>query len=199
MSGSIFPLFPPGYAPPSATYLLSILIHVGAPILAVAVVWWLVNQTERVIHWLFPNLEWEHSLGWLNIRAQKRADMAMRWLGYGIYAILIGALYGIIWGAEGLRDRAHWSDPWILSDLMLRLPVLFICFGIWCVYLGGGLLPNLRHQREKREWAELQKFREDAEQAEKRRRMPSRGNALLPKPRTNAPLVPDRKNRRWQG
>jgi hypothetical protein len=192
MSGSIFPLFPPGYAPPSAGYLLHILLHVAAPILAVGFIWWLVNQTERIVHWLFPNLEWEHSLGWLNIRAQRRADAAMRWLGYVIYAILIGALYGIIWGAESLRDRANWSDPWVMSDLMLRLPVLLLCLCIWCLYLGCGLLPNLRRQREKREWVELQRFREEAEQTEKKKLMPSRVKSPLLAPRTNITIIPDR-------
>jgi len=196
MSGSIFPLFPPGYAPPSLGHLLHLVLQVAVPVATVAAVWWLINQTERVVHWLFPHLEWEHSLGWLNIRAQRRADMAMRWLGYLIYAVLIAALYGIIWGAEGLRDRAQWSDPWVIGDLLLRIPVMLFCLGLWFLYLGCGLVPNLRRQREKREWVELQKFREEAEAAENRKLMPSRGNSPLPKPRFDITLVPSRKKGR---
>src|SRR5271170_3083270 len=96
--------------------------HFAAPFLAVAVLWWLIKRTDRVIHHLFPHLEWEKSLGWLNIRAERRANAALRWVGYGIYALLAVALYGIVWTAEGLRQLDNWSDPSVVGDLALRVP-----------------------------------------------------------------------------
>jgi len=173
----------------------------AAPFLAIAAVWWLIHQTERLVHHLFPHLEWEKSLGWLNIRAERRVEAAMRWIGYGVYAILIVALYGIVWAAQGLQALDNLWDPWVMGDLALRVPVLFICLGVWFLYLGCGLIPKLRRQRERKEWAELKRFREEAEEAEKERERhsPSRVKSPLLKPRTDAtlePFVPERTRRR---
>ena len=172
----------------------------GAPFLAVAAVWWLICRTDRIVNHLFPYLEWEHSLGWLNIRAERRANTALRWVGYGVYIMLIDALVGIVWGAEGLRQLDNWSDPWVMGDLALRVPALGFCLGIWVLYLGGWLIPKLRAQREAAEW---KKIRAEAEEAEWERQgslqPPSRVHSPLRKPRTNAPpvpLVPDRTRRR---
>ena len=80
--------------------------------LAIAFVWWLINRTDRIIHHLFPDLEWEKSLGWLNIRAERRAKTAMRWIGYAIYAMLIASLYGIAWELpRDCRSSITASDP----------------------------------------------------------------------------------------
>ncbi|MCE0523176.1 MAG: hypothetical protein LV480_09730 [Methylacidiphilales bacterium] len=170
----------------------------AAPFVSIAALWWLINRTDQVIHYLFPHLEWEKSLGWLNIRAERRAKTALRWIGHAIYALLAVALYGIVWAAEGLRQLDHWSDPWVVGDLALRVPVLAICLGAWVLYLGGWLMPKLRAEREE---AELKKFREEMEEAEKEREMQShsRFHSPLPKPRTNPPLLPreiDRSRRR---
>jgi hypothetical protein len=194
MHGAISPLFLAGFVFPSAGQCLVL----AAPILAVAAVWWLINRTDRIVNHLFPDLEWEQSLGWLNIRAERRANTGLRWLGYGIYVMLIDALYGIVWGAEGLQQLNNWSDPWVMGDLALRIPALGFCLGIWVLYLGGWLIPKLRAQREA---AELKKIRAEAEEAEKEREThpPSRIQSPLRKPRTNVPpgpLVPDRTRRR---
>lgn len=171
----------------------------AAPFLAVAAVWWLIRRTDRIINHLFPNLEWEHSLGWLNIKAERRANAALRWVGYGIYAMLIAALYGIAWAAEGLQALDNWSDPWVMGELALRVPALGFCLGLWVLYLGGWLIPKLRAEREE---AGLKKFRAEMEEAEREREGDmyprSRIHSPLRKPRTNAPpglpvpLVPDR-------
>jgi hypothetical protein len=176
----------------------------AAPFLAIAALWWLINRIDRIISRLFPYLEWEHSLGWLNIRAHRRAAMALRWIGYGVYATLAVALVGIVWAAKGLQQLDNWSDPWVMGDLALRVPALGFCLGLWVLYLGGWLLPKLRTGREE---AGLKKFRAEMEEAEKelqeRGGQPhSRIHSPLRKPRTNAPvalpvpLVPDRERRR---
>jgi hypothetical protein len=171
----------------------------AAPFLAVAAVWWLINRTDRIVNHLFPDLEWEKSLGWLNIRAERRAKAALRWIGYGIYVLLAVSLLGIVWAAEGLRALDNWPDPWVMGDLALRVPVLVICLGAWVLYLGCGLIPKLRAQREE---AGLKKFRAEVEEAERERETQprSRIHSPLRKPRVNAPprvpLVPDRARRR---
>ena len=35
-----------------------------------------------------------------------------------------------------------------MGDLVLRVPVLVFCLGIWWLYLGCWLMPKLRAQRE---------------------------------------------------
>jgi hypothetical protein len=181
-------------------------LNFAAPILAVAAVWWLISRTDRIINHLFPYLEWEHSLGWLNIQAERRANTAMRWIGYGIYATLAVALLGMVWAAEGLQALDNWSDPWVMGDLVLRVPVLGFCLGLWWFYLGCWLVPKLRAEREE---AGLKKFRAEAKEAEREREMhiPSRIHPPLRKPRTNpppglpvppVPLVPDRMRGRRQ-
>lgn len=184
-----------GFVFPSAGQCLVL----AAPFLAVAAVWWLINRTDRIVSHLFPDLEWEQSLGWLNIKAERRANTGLRWVGYGIYVMLADALVGIVWGAEGLSQIDNWSDPWVMGDLALRVPALLFCLGIWVLYLGGWLIPKLRAQREE---AEYKKFRAEVEEAERERdemHPRSRIHSPLRKPRTNVspiPLVPDRTGRR---
>jgi hypothetical protein len=176
-------------------------LNFAAPFLAVMAVWWLINRIDRIINHLLPDLEWEKSLGWLNIRAERQVNSALRWIGYCIYALLAVALYGIVWGAEGLQHLDNWSDPWVMGDLALRVPVLGICLGAWILYLGGWLIPKLRAEREE---AGLKKFRAEMKEAERERAIhsPSRIHSPLRKPRTNAPLgppvplVPDRTRKR---
>ena len=160
-----------------------------APFLAVGALWWLVNRTDRVLNYIFPYLEWEKSLGWLNISAERRANTALRWLGYGIYFLLIGALYGILWAAAGMQDwdRAT-TDPAAAVDLLVHLPVLVACLGAWMLFLGTWLIPKLRTEREE---AALMRFREEMEEAEREREAnpPSRVKSPLRKPRTDHPLM----------
>ncbi len=82
-------------------------------------------------------------------------------------------------------------NPDVLSILVLEIPALVVCLGIWLLYLGGVLLPRLRAEREE---AELKKFRAQMEDLEKERAMyghpQSRVKQPLQKPRTNAPFEP---------
>jgi len=169
MPGTTTPLILADIAIPSAWQCLVF----AAPFLAAIAVCWLINRTDQIINHLFPDWEWERRLGWLNIRARRRAEAALRWIGYGIYAILAAALYGIVWGAQALPTVGHWNDPNVLGDVALRLAVLLVCFGVWLVYLGCGLIPKLRDQQEKED---LEKFRAETDETEKEReaRSPSR-------------------------
>ncbi len=158
-----------------------------APVLAVILVFLFAYRIDRIIHRLFPDLEWEKSLGWLNIRAERRANTALRWLGYAVYIVLGGALYGIAWAAVGLQGLADVTDPLAATDLALRLPVLLIGLGAWVLYLGSWLIPKIRAEREE---AELKRFREQMAEMERERERnpPSRVKAPLAKPRANGPM-----------
>src|SRR5271156_3331249 len=87
-----------------------------AAIVSTWAAWWVMSHADRIINRIFPYNEWEKSLGWLNIRAQKRADAGLRWLGYFVYAVLAVALLGIVWAVEGVHNMiSHWYDPDVVS------------------------------------------------------------------------------------
>ncbi len=178
--------------------LASFLAQAAPPFVVLAVLAALVVRTDRIVQRVFPDLEWERNLGWLNIRAERRARRALRWVGYGIVVLLLDALVGILWSARGFPALADWSDPWVMGELALRVPALGLCLLVWVIYLGCGLLPRLRCEREE---AAFRKFR--AEMATRDEELapefPSRSHAPLAQPR-HAPqpvtLIPRRGSRR---
>lgn len=147
---SPFPLA--AIAIPSATQCFMIL----APMAAVAAVYGIYKGLDQALSKCFPGLEWQRQLGWLNIKAERQAATVLRWIGYTVMAMLASALYGIVWGAEGLRLLPRWSDPDALAELDLRLPVLFGSFSLLLFYFGAALLPRLRREYEEEE---LEAFR----------------------------------------
>jgi len=196
MFGQLIPLGHTRMAIPNP----ELLIVYGGPVLVVLALWWLAERTDRIINYLFPHLEWEKSLGWLNIKAERRAKAALRWIGYAFYLLLAGLLYAIVRLADAFPPLSEWSDPQVLGDLVLEIPALVVCLGIWLLYLGGVLLPRLRTDSEE---AGLKKFRAQMEELEKEREMyghpHSRVKQPLQKPRTNAPagsITPTRSRRR---
>jgi type VI protein secretion system component VasK len=174
----------------------------AAPVLMLAVLAWLVSRTDRIVHAVFPDLEWERSLGWLNIRAERRASRAMRWVSYGVIVLLVDALVIFYWCAKGLPDLSTWADPWVMGDLALRVPVMGLCLLIWVIYLGLGLLPRMRAEREA---AAYKKFRAQMTAADEEKRAleamggaTSRGPAELPKPRATTKPTTLTPRRHWR-
>ena len=168
---------------------------IAASLLTSAAIWWLIARADRIIHHLFPHLAWEQSLGWLNIKAERRANTAMRWVRYGIYLLLFDSLAVMLWTAEDFPPLQNWSDPAVVSELAWRGPTLALCLIIWGIFLGCGLLPRVRAERE---MAALKKFRAEMEEVEREREMlepKSRVHSPLPKPRINAPLAASASNR----
>jgi len=163
----------------------------AAPLLVVAGLWWLIERADHAANHLFPDWEWEKRLGWLNFRAQRRADLVMRWIGYLIYALLAAALYGIVWGAQALAAIDRWSDSDVMGDLALRVPVLLVSLGFWLIYLGLELIPKLRDQHEREE---LEKYRVEQEkiEREKEKNSPSRLKSSQPQPKFTLPARSDR-------
>jgi hypothetical protein len=194
---------------PGPTFLLAEIAPVswhdvvafGAPVLFLAALAWVVLRTDRIIETVLPDLEWERSLGWLNIRAERRASRAMRWVNYGAIVLLVDALVIFFWAAKDLPDLSNWSDPWVMGDLALRVPVMALCLTIWVIYLGLGLLPRVRAEREA---AAFRKFRAQMALADEEKRAretmaPSpRTHAALPKPRANAKPETLTPRRHWR-
>jgi hypothetical protein len=137
---------------PTAAQCLMVL----GPIAGIFFFGWLLRHLDRGIHRAFPSLAWERELGWLNIRTERQVAAFFRWMGYFVYALLAAALAGIAWGAIALRDIGQWSDPDVLGNLTMRMPVLLLGLGLWMIYLGLELIPKLRREYEREE---LEKFR----------------------------------------
>ncbi len=174
----------------------------AAPVLFLAGLAWVVLRTDRIVNAVFPDLEWERSLGWLNIKAERRASTAMRWVRYGVIVLLVDALVILYWAAEGLPDLSNWADPWVMGDLALRVPVMGFCLLIWVIYLGLGLLPRVRAEREA---AAYRKFRAQMTAADEEKRAlsamgeaTSRGPVEIPPPRTTAKSTPLTPRRHWR-
>ncbi len=166
------------------------------PVLVLGASAWGLLYADRIIHFLNPDAAWEQSLGWLNIRAQKQAARALRWLGYAIVVLLVDSLFGIYWALTGLAPVAEWADPAVLVDSLVRLAGLALCLAIWGIYLGYDLVPRLRAQREE---AALKKHRAklDAEEEERRIHSPRPRVKLPQTPRVNSPLPLPGSRRRW--
>jgi len=165
-------------------------LRVAAPFLAVAAAWWLVARMDQIIAYLFPHLEWERKMGWLNIRAERQANAIWRWLGYAVYALLATALYGIVWSVQGLPPLDEWTDPSQVSEVATRLPVLLVSAGFWLVYLGCGLIPQLRNQYETED---LENFRAEQKELEREQELlRSRRKKSPAKPRFEMPARSNR-------
>ncbi|MCE0484911.1 MAG: hypothetical protein LV479_11820 [Methylacidiphilales bacterium] len=165
-----------------------VLLVLAAPFLTIIFLRWLSRRMDEVIHYLFPHAAWESKLGWLNIRALRQADAIMRWVEYVVYAVLVAALYGIVWSAQGIAAMNNWSDPYVMGDLSMWLPILLISAGLWLVYLGVDLIPKLKRDYEENE---LQKFRLAEAELEQKRQM-NPGSRLHPgQVKGRAPLARD--------
>jgi len=185
------------------------MLVLAAPLIAVAAVWWLIRRTDQIVHYMFPYLEWEHDLGWLNIKAERRANMGMRLLRFGVFVMLFDALFGIMWGAKGLQQLGNWSDPYVIGGLALRVAALAFCLAIWVIYLGTYVVPRIRAEREAAEWKKAQTEMLVDEEARKARapHLYSRVQSPLHKPRQNPPpgypkkptLTPSHRSRRSHG
>jgi hypothetical protein len=172
-----------------------------APALAVAALWWLANRADQVMNYLFPNLEWEHSLGWLNIRAEKRAKAALRWIGFGLYLLLGAALLAIVTSVKGLQETENLLDPNSIGYVLLWIGTIFVCLSAWVLFLGVWLFPKIRARRE---IAELKVFRAEmkeieAEKERLRNAVHSRIKATLQRPKQEAPPAKSSPNDMFTG
>jgi hypothetical protein len=142
-------------------------LALAGPFLAVGAIIWFWRHGDAVIARLFPHLKWESELGWLNLRAHRRADRIMRGLTHLLHLVLLGALAGIL-GLSWMLGQPHdmdsvsgaFSIPFEFVDLMLFL-------GMWIVYFSYALAPRLRAEYEE---AELRRYRLENPEVEEERR-----------------------------
>ena len=126
-------------------------IAIGGPVLAIIGLVWFWHHGDAVIARLFPQLKWERELGWLNLRAHRRADRIMRGLTHVLHTLLLGALVGLL-GFAWLLGQPHDTDSAIgLFSIPFEFIYLVFFLGIWIVYFVYLLAPRIRAEYEDQE------------------------------------------------
>jgi hypothetical protein len=133
-------------------------VAIAGPVGSVFGLIWLVRHGHEWVAAIFPHWEWERELGWLNLRAHRRADRIFRWVRYVVHAGLLLALGGIIWNAFIFGSFDEWDDPGAVGILLIHLSMLIACLAVWIVYLVTILAPRLREEYEREE---LERFRKE--------------------------------------
>jgi len=133
---------------PSASQCWSII----GPIVAVIVVIWLMRNSTRIVETLFPQLEWERKLGWLNARADRRANQIMRVLQHLLHLFLLVDLVGVLafgW-LVGHPDTETQAGMLMLANEYVYMGV---CLSPWIYYFVVVLGPRLWAEFEEEELA----------------------------------------------
>jgi hypothetical protein len=163
-------------------------LAVAGPVASVLGFIWLVRHGEELIEAIFPHWEWERRLGWLNLRAHRRADAALRWMRHFVHAGLLLALVGIISNAAAFGDGGE-GDSLSAGTSLIHLAVLAACLAVWIVYLATILAPRVREEYEREE---LERFRrENPEPAEEEKDVRRTGGITI----WDSPLDPSIRRR----
>jgi hypothetical protein len=136
-----------------------------AVVAPVASVWgtiWFLRHGDRVIAQLFPHWQWERELGWLNLRANRRAETVLRGLRHLMHAFLLLALAGILGLSWLVGQRLEMETGPGMFALALELIYIGVGLSVWIFYFAAVLAPRLRDEYEEEE---LQRYR--AEHPEK--------------------------------
>jgi hypothetical protein len=133
---------------PSASQCWSI----AGPIVAVVVVIWVMRNSTRIVETLFPQLEWERRLGWLNARADRRANQILHGLQHLLHLFLLVMLAGELTFAwlAGNPDTASSAGLLTLAGTYVYMGV---CLSPWIYYFVVVLGPRLQAEFEEQELA----------------------------------------------
>jgi hypothetical protein len=147
---------------PSASQLW----HIFGPIVSVVVLIWLVRNCNQVIERLFPHLEWERRLGWLNAGADRRARLMLRGLHHLVLFFLALDLLVVLWFAWQIGQRDTETPVG-----MLVLAGDFVYWGAFlspCLYyLFVVLVPRVHAEFEEQELARYRAENPDVEHEKK--------------------------------
>ena len=136
---------------------------VTGPIVSIFGLLWLMRHAQEGVEKIFPHWKWERELGWLNIRAHRRAETILCWIRHGVHAGLLTALIGILWVAAVFGNFHEWDDPIAVGYLLLRVPILMAGLIAWVLYFTTALAPRLRAEYEE---DELERYRRENPDAE---------------------------------
>jgi hypothetical protein len=128
-------------------------LRFAGPLVSLLGLVWLARNARTLVERLFPGLQWARQLGWLNLRAHRQADSALRWVGHVVHAVLLLALVGILESAAFFGGLDPEARPENALFLWLHGVGFLSCLGIWVMYLTTILAPKIRDEYEREELA----------------------------------------------
>jgi hypothetical protein len=131
-------------------------LTIAAPVASIAAIIWFSRHGDRVIARLFPHWEWERRLGWLNARANRRAETVLRGLrhlGHTFLLFDLAAILGLSWFVGGPHDMDSGAS---VFTYVLEMVYLGVCLIPWIYYFVVILGPRIRAEFEEEE---LQRYR----------------------------------------
>ena len=143
---------------------------------------WIIANADEWIRRLFPRPNWDEELGWLQLRAERKARALLRWWSYAVHGLFAILLLGITWSSVAVGRWADRRDTDSLREMVLRLPVLAMSLALCFGYVAAELLPRLRREFDEEELVRFRSAHPDME-TEKSRPRSSRlsgGMNLLP-------------------
>lgn len=124
---------------------------IAAPVASIYGIVWFVRHGDRVIERLFPHWEWERKLGWLNFRANRRAEWVLRGVRHLLHTFLLIMLVAVLtlaWFAGGPQDM---DSAVGVFTYVLELIYLGLCLSPWIYYFVLNLGPRLTAEYEEEE------------------------------------------------
>ncbi len=146
------------------------------PFVAMGGLVWFWRNGDALVAWLFPQLKWEREMGWLNLRAYRRADLILRCLTHVFHLVLLGALAGIL-GLAWLLGQPHDMDTLTGAfSIPFEFIYLALFLGIWIFYFVTMLGPRVSAEFEREE---LQRYRVENPEIAKEKRARDRLHVSL--------------------
>jgi hypothetical protein len=139
----------------------------AGPILAVVGVIWFLRNGDQAIDRLFPHLEWERKLGWLNARADRRAKLIMRGMQHLLHVFLLLALAGVL-ALSWLVGHRDTDTPLGVLTLADEFGYIGVCLSPWIYYFVVVLGPRLQAEFEEQELARYRAENPETDNEEER-------------------------------
>ncbi len=154
-------------------------LQVGGPLVLVLGTLWFWRNGDLLLARLFPEWEWERKLGWLNLRANRRAEGILRILTHLLHVALLLALVGILVLSRSLGQPQDTDSVIGLLSIAGVWMYLIAGYGFWIYYFTCILAPRVRDEYEAEE---LARYRLENSEIEKEHRAGDRFNVTVWEP-----------------
>jgi hypothetical protein len=157
-------------------------LAVAMPVASVCAVLWFLRHGDGLIAQLFPHWEWERKLGWLNAKANRRAEVILRGMRHLGHAFLLLMLVGIL-GLSWLAGQPHDMDT--VDGIFLyavELVYIIVCLIPWIYYFVAMLGPRIAAEYEEEE---LMRYRAEHPEDDEPRESAPRNITVWDTPRSS--------------
>jgi hypothetical protein len=131
-------------------------LAIAAPAAGIGFIIWFLRHGDRVVARLFPHWEWERRLGWLNAKANRRAETVLRGLrhlGHAFLLLDLAAFLALAWLVGGSHDMDSSIGAF---SYLLEMGYFGACLVPWIYYFAVILGPRITAEFEEEE---LQRYR----------------------------------------